>query len=719
VTETLYRSISAFYRYPGPEHRSATTDFEPAREAAENATTARSRFVISAASLAAAVVGLLGLITGVEALRAVGLSGYLLFGAGAAPWVFARRLDLPLRLVLGTGTSITVLVIASTVMLQTGEWHPTAAAVALLVVTVPVHAAGAFLARYDTPVRPAPFRLAVPATPYLLAGAGTALCLLAALLHRHIDPGIWGFLVRVGPLWYLGLALIAASLVVSRSAEERYLAVGVLLLMLVLTGTPALVYDGPRSQSAAKHVELVEQIRRLHHLRSSVPVYNGWPSFFSAMAWLSDVTGLRDAIHLATAWPALVGTYKLVALRYFAGQVVADRRQVWLAVAFAMLADTIGQDYFSPQSLGLVLAITAFGFAFARRTLRLRHQVALMTVAGIGMSLTHQLTPYIVGGALCVLVIFGRLKPWWTPLTVLGPAVGWALVNWRDLSEFLTLGDIGSSGNFTPPAPGATSGLARLPAFLTFEGGLAGGVVILALLAGATLFRRRREAAAWAVALCPGAGVAIILVHPYGSEGIFRATLFSLPWLAVLAAQVFRRGDTRVGRLSPVVVIAALTTTFILGTFSLDASNVMRAADRTAFAIFADTPTGQGLNYALILGPGDLPSAPTTTPVTHLSVYRSEIDDAGFTLNGAIDQDTVQRLTSELISYSGNESPAGHLFAVWSPVSSDYGREYGLHTAARFAALRDAFQAAAAWKTIYTADGTVLFEYVGIPGVAR
>jgi hypothetical protein len=713
VTATFYQSISAFYRYSAP----GAAELQPARDAAGADATARSRFLISAASLVAVVVGLLGLITGVEAMRVVGLSGYLLLGVGAAPWVFVRRLDLPLRMVLSAGTSLSVLVIASTVMLRTGEWHPTAAAVAVLVFTVPMHVAGAFLAHHDTPAELR--RPRVPANSHLTAAAGVAFCLLAALLHRHVEPGVWGFLVRVGPLWYLGLALILASLVVSRDAEERYLAVGVLLLMLVLTGTPALVYDGPRSQSAAKHVELVEQIRQLHLLRSSVPVYNGWPSFFSAMAWLTDVAGLRDTIHLATAWPALIGTYKLIALRYFAGQVVDGRRQVWLAVAFAVLADTIGQDYFSPQSLGLVFAIMAFGFALARETMRLRDRTVLMTVAGISMSLTHQLTPYIVGGALCVLVVLGRVKPWWTPLTVLGPAVAWAAVNWRDLSEFLTLGDIGSSGNFTPPAPGATSGLARLPAFLAFQGGLAGGVLILVLLAGVALFRRRREAAAWALALCPGAGVAIILVHPYGKEGIFRATLFSLPWLAVLAAQAFRRADTRIGRFSPIAVLAVLTTTFILGTFSLDASSVMRAQDRAAFQVFQNTPTGDGLNYALILGPGDLPSAPTTKPVTHLSVYRSEIDDAGFTLTRTIDADTVQRLTSELISYSAVESPAGHLFAVWSPVSSYYGREYGLHTAAQFAALRDAFQASTAWTTIYTADGTVLFEYVGTPGAAQ
>ncbi|MGX6605272.1 hypothetical protein ACWKSP_24515 [Micromonosporaceae bacterium Da 78-11] len=719
MTGTLYQSISAFYRYSSTEYRSAAADLEPAREAAKVAATSRARFVISTVSLAAVVVGLLGHLTGLEPLRLVGFAGYLFLGVGAAPWVFLRRPDLPLRLVLSAGSSLTVLILGSTVMLQTNEWHPALAMLAVLAATVPMHVGGLLLAWQDSPERLEGFRPTLPA-PFALAGLGALLCLVAALLHRHIEPDIWGFLVRVGPLWYLGLAFILASLVMSRNAEERFLGVGVLLLMLVLTGTPALVYDTPRSPSAAKHVELVEQIRQFHYLRSSVPVYNGWPSFFSANAWLSDVTGLRDSIHLATAWPVVAGTYKLIALRYFAGRVINDRRQVWLAVAFAVLADTIGQDYFSPQSIGLVFAIMAFGFAFGRRgQMRLRYQITAMTVAGVGMSLTHQLTPYIVGGALCVLVVFGQLKPWWTPLTALGPAVAWALVNWRDLAQFLTLGDIGSSGNFAPPAPAATSGLPRLPAFLAFEGGLAGGVLILGLLAAIVLFRRRREGLAWALALCPGVGFAIIIVHPYGKEGIFRATLFAIPWLAVLAAQAFRRSDTNLGRFSPVVLLAALTTTFILGSFSLDASNVMRTQDRKAFQVFADTPTDGGLNYALILGPGDLPSAPTTKPVTHLSVYRSEIDEPGFVLNETINEAMVQRLTSELISYSGNEAPVGRLYAVWSPASTYYGREYGLHTEAQFTALRDAFLASTAWKTLYTADGTILFQYVGTQGAAQ
>ena len=138
------------------------------------------------------MLGLAGLLTGVEALRVIGLSGYLLFGAGAAPWALIRALDLPLRLVLSTGTSLAVLILGSTVMLQTGQWHPGIAGAAVLIFTVPIHAAGVFLAWYDTPAGLRRPHLSRPADAHLLAGAGVALCLLAALLHRHIDPGHLG-----------------------------------------------------------------------------------------------------------------------------------------------------------------------------------------------------------------------------------------------------------------------------------------------------------------------------------------------------------------------------------------------------------------------------------------------------------------------------------------------------------------------------------------------
>jgi hypothetical protein len=680
----------------------------PARAdtAAAAPSTAPARLVISALSLLALAAGLIGLISGLHGLRVVGFAGYFLFGAGAAPWALVRRIDLPLRLALSVGTSFGTLVIFSTVMLEAGIWQTAVATTLLCAVTAPLHVAAL------VEVRRSRLSMGVLGPGVYAAGTGMLLCLVAALMHRHTDPGIWGFLVQIGPLWYIGLGLIVLSLAISRSYAEAATAIGVLALVVVLTGTQAIVYDMPRIQSSAKHVELVEQIRHQHLLKSTVDVYNGWPGFFSAMAWLADAAGIRDPINLAMAWQLLIGLYRLVTMRYFAAQVIKDRRLVWLAVLFCVLPDTIGQDYFSPQSVGFALGILIFGFALSDLPLRLK--VPAMIVPAVTISISHQLSPYIVGGALCVLVVLRRLRPWWLPATVLVTAVAWAGINWNDISRFVDLGGLLSAGNLAPPTPGAASGLARLPAFLVTEAALAFSLMILGLLSLVVLFRQRRSLRTWAYAACPGAGVAIVVAHPYGKEGIFRATLFALPWLAVLAAQAFPVEPSRRGRAAQLAVIALLTGAFLAGTFSLDASNVMRRGDLDAFQEYARTPTGDDVNYCLIIGPGDVPSGPNTGELTRINVYRDTIDPInGFTIKTPPDTTTVAALTELLIEYSGSNDPTDHLFAFWSPTSSYYGWEYGLHTPEQFIAMRDAFAASPLWNVIFSEGGSVLFQYTG------
>jgi hypothetical protein len=664
--------------------------------------TAPARLVISALSLFAFLLGVVGFALDLHGPRIVGFLAYLLFGIGAAPWALFPRIELPLRLALSIGTAFSTLVIVSTVLLDAGVWQTFVLTALLCAITVPLHVAGLLrLRRFERPV------LSALGPGPLVAGTGLLLCLIAAVAHRHIDPGLWGFLAQIGPLWYIGLALIVLSLTVSRPYPEAATAFGATALVLVLTGTQAIVYDMPRIQSAAKHVELVQQIRSQHILESTVDVYNGWPGFFSATAWLSDAAGIRDAIHLATAWQLLIGLYGLVAMRWFAGQVIRDRKQVWLAVVFAVLANTIGQDYFSPQSAGYVLGILIFGFALSG--LPLRHKLPAIIGPAVTMSITHQLSPYIVGGALLVLVVFRQVRPWWLPGIVLGTALLWAIINWKDLSRFVDLSDLGSTGNLTTPTPTTASGLSQLPVFVATEAALALSMLILGALCVVVLWRQRRDLRVWALAAGPGAGLAIVIAHPYGKEGLYRAVLFAIPWLAVLAAQA-----PLSRRAAQLAVTALLTANFLVGTFALDASNVMRQGDRDGFQEYAKTPTEGAVNYCLIIGPGDLPSAPIAGSLTHISIYRADIDTtAGFTITSTPDSATVDSLTQKLIDYSGSNEPTDRLFAFWSPTNSYYGWEYGLHTPARFAAMRDAFANSPLWKVVYSEGGSVLFEYTG------
>jgi hypothetical protein len=205
-------------------------------------------------------------------------------------------------------------------------------------------------------------------------------------------------------------------------------------------------------------------------------------------------------------------------------------------------------------------------------------------------------------------------------------------------------------------------------------------------------------------------GLAIIVVNPYGNEGIFRAALFGIPWLALLAAQAFRERPS----LSQAVVLAALTCTFVVATTGLDASNVVRPHDREAALRFEAANSGsQQVTFLLVLGPGDLPGSPPTQSATHVAVKRSDLDSAGFALNTGTPDETVRNLTQAYVRYAGDGTPADHLFAIWSPVSSAYGTEYGIHTTAQFAALRDALVRSPSWSVAYSSGGTLLFQYTG------
>ena len=58
-------------------------------------------------------------------------------------------------------------------------------------------------------------------------------------------------------------------------------------------------------------------------------------------------------------------------------------------------------------------------------------------------------------------------------------------------------------------------------------------------------------------------------------------------------------------------------------------------------------------------------------------------------------------------------STAQRSATCWSPTSSYYGWEYGLHTPEQFIAMRDAFAASPLWNVIFSEGGSVLFQYTG------
>lgn len=723
----LSREMAGWLAGPWLYARARWSSASPAQPASA-AETATTRLLIALASLASFVCGAMAFAVGTGPVRTACMLIFCLIGVGSAPWQANQAIRLPTRLTLTFLTSMAVLTLGSLPMLALHQWRPMVAFVLVGLICIPLHLGGLRLALRDAETAKASrgsgsvlgigsLSGLLGSPSVLLAGAGGLLSFNAALAHVHLVPGFFGFLSQIGPGWYVGLGLILVALALSRTRDEREIVIPVVLLLLVLTLTPALVYDGPRSQSAAKHVDLIMQIRTVHRLESTVEIYNSWSGFFSAMAWLCDIAGIRDPMKLATFWPPLLGIFRLVALRYLFGKILHRPHQIWIAVALAVLADPLGADYFSPQSVGFVAGIAVFGLALSAGEGIPR--LAMILVSGCLLAVTHQLSPYGVGGVLIVLVIFRQVRPLWTPALVLVPAFIWALLNRGALQGFIDWRTIGRFQNFRPPKTVGSAGLERLPVVGLSVQALVLEIAVVGLVALVVLIMHRRELRVWALACCPSVGLALVALNPYGQEGIFRAVLFGMPWLAALAAYGFpsprHRGRLVASRLAFFALTAVLAAAHLVAAFSLDAVHVIRPGDVAAFHYFEKQRTDRsGQHYMLALGTGDLPSSLPTQPGHYQTVRREALGDPVRQQVGLRPDAEMQGLTVRLLDYARVQvgpSNTTTLYTLWSPVSSDYGWAYGIQSPDQFAALRDAFLRAPYWEVVVQQGGTYLFRF--------
>jgi hypothetical protein len=355
----------------------------------------------------------------------------------------------------------------------------------------------------------------------------------------------------------------------------------------------------------------------------------------------------------------------------------------------------------------------------------------LMLTAGCVLALSHQLSPFIVGGVLVVLVIFRQLRPWWTPALVLGPALGWTLTHGSGVARFVSLEQIGRLQNFRPPKTVASPGLERLAIVDATVGATLAGIALLGGLALLALVRRRRELRAWAFACCPAVGVGLVLINPYGQEGAFRAAVFGIPWLAMLSAMSWPPIRQVRGRMLLSGAIAACTATFLVASFGLDASNVTRPSDLAAFAYARDRAADRPADmcYLLQLGTGDLPGPVPTRSTKFRTLTGVDIGGpadpgapvpvasavpAGSGTDGPdADADReVATLTTQLVNYTGERVGAAQLYAIWSPAASAYQHEYAVRRPEHFAALREAFRRSPYWEVGFSSDGTVVFRFL-------
>lgn len=687
---------------------------------------APERLVFAGVVVLLLVLAAVGAIVGATGLQGVTVTVFLLAGLGIPPVLLLAPMTRLWFCLLALSTSLATTTAVGFLMSATHVWIPVPAFVAVAL------ASAALLV---TPVRRdlAELRNRAPAvaspsspreTPAsLIVGAATAVGVLIAVIAAAIsrgDPQPAGLFATISPLWYLGLVILIAAAVWAHRVSVS-LAAPVLALSGVVVLSQALMYGSPAVMSAARHVGIVDFIRVNGGAQGNLDIYQAWSGLFAGIAWLADAADISDTMSVATWWPVLLSPALALAIAALASRWFTGRTRVWIAALLFSLAGTLNITYFSPQSVGLFFGLVIFALAVGPRVPRGSQapvpadrimvgplplgRLLMIAYLSIVMAVTHQISPYLTVAALVILVVFGFVRPWWIPLVVLVPAVVFALLHTQVLGNFVSLGAIGQFwNNVQPPSHSFQQYPTPLSTTLAFYAPAA--VLLLVGVAAVVTVIRARSRAALALLVAAASPVSLILATDYGQEGIFRASLFALPWLSVLAAATLWTW-TRTALPALAAALVILLGVNVYGQTALDWNRVP-SQDLSQATLFYETTAPEG-SVMLMTGTGN--AAPQARTARYRDVsYASRESLDGYPApsdryNAVAD---VRDLTTSLTSAIS----APRYFALVSMSIGAYDERYGFQSYSDYQELASAMASSRDWNPVYTSPTAIVYELV-------
>jgi len=392
---------------------------------------------------------------------------------------------------------------------------------------------------------------------------------------RSVDPaamGDTGFLGVLPVTFYAAVAVLTASFCihVRRPSHAAVLFLHLVMLIIALHGLASVIEPVPRLSATWRHVGIVHYLEG-HALSPPLDAYFSWPGFFSLFASIEPIMGRSATVELARWFPIVIDVAYLAPLLTIFSTFTNDRRLVWLASWLFVLGNWVGQDYFSPQAISLLLYLIVI--AVLLRSFRRVHNpttpdpwidrltsaihadepivtlprdpvririvsITAAFVASAAIVASHQLTPFMLLVGVGLLVVAQRITVRAMAILVAVMCAGWllfmALPYLRGhLAALLTnVGDLGRN---------VDTGLVQR------VGGSVGHVFVAEVRIAVTAsfwllalvgmvkrtIRGSADIACWLLGIAP---FAMIPLQPYGGEILLRAALFSLPFVSFLAA---------------------------------------------------------------------------------------------------------------------------------------------------------------------------------------
>jgi hypothetical protein len=364
----------------------------------------------------------------------------------------------------------------------------------------------------------------------------------------------------------VGLVLVVSAFVlqIADNPDDRLRpALYVVALVVMLDGLPCIVERSADVPTGYIHVGFIGYILGHGRFLQNYDARFSWPGMF-AWAALATVAGGRGNALVYLRWtPLVLDLIYLLPLRLLLRRCCRSPRIAWMAAAIFVLTNWVQQDYFSPQGfayigylsiLAVVLASTPLhqrAATFGRRLLaspafgasQRRSRAGIVVLVALimaGVVTSHELTPYALLLELAVLLVVGRRVSTTLIAILLVLSLGYLSLGaenfWANHLSTI-VGGVGQVGG------SVHSGLiARTHVSAGHQLVVRGRLVYSAVLLGAgalgTLVGRAARWREWkliaAVAVAPWL---LVGLQSYGGEVFIRSLFFSLPFLAVLAAE--------------------------------------------------------------------------------------------------------------------------------------------------------------------------------------
>ena len=344
------------------------------------------------------------------------------------------------------------------------------------------------------------------------------------------------------------------------------------------------------------------------------------------------------------------------------------------------------------------------------------------------LTLTHELSPYIVAIQLGVLAAARPLRPRWLPLAMLVIAVGYLLPRLSYVtSHYGLLSSLGSFfGNVAPPSASASASASSIPASQVLIQHCADALsVTMWLLALVGAWRLRRSGRiVLALVVLTYSPVLVLFGQAYGNEGILRVYLFSLPWAAALAAAAVEPGTlsrTMLPRLRAVaggldfsrvkralrwlrapVALWIVLALFFVAFFGDDAFDTFPQTEVTAIASFL-----QRARLGPVYVAEDNVPAEDTARYNLWSLISIFGARDGAPLVNQATPGIATLIAKDSTKYTHGREPA---YVLIAPSMVPYNNAYGQAPPDSFRILQTSLARSRRWKLIVNQDGTLIYE---------